>query len=169
MNPTTLKRITRITAKIVIRVVAGIFLVIATLLLAIAFGDRSMPELHPWHEEVPAGEFRARDLEPGFTLDDYLAIEDQLFAGLDDFMLDPGDLRGNSEVGRYIRGGPGDPAPFERNWNRTFEFTVDEQKDDSTKRRADSEERQVVPEHLHHRIRATYRPAIFWWLEFPGK
>jgi alpha-beta hydrolase superfamily lysophospholipase len=126
MKPATLKRMTRISAKFAIRVAAGIFLVIATLLLAIAFGDRSKPELHPWHEEFPAGEFRARDLKPGFTLDDYLAIEDQLFAELDTFMLHPDDLRGNSDVGRYVRGGPGDPATFERNWNRTFELVPQE-------------------------------------------
>ncbi len=126
MKPERIKRITHTTAIIAIRVAAGIFLVVATLLLAIAFGDRSMPDLQPWHEDVPAGEFRARDLEPGFTLDDYLAIEEELFSNLDDFMLNPGDLGGRSAAIRYVRGGPGDPDTFERNWNRTFKLVPQE-------------------------------------------
>ncbi|MEE8460164.1 MAG: alpha/beta fold hydrolase, partial [Phycisphaerales bacterium] len=122
MKPATLKRITRITAKVAVRVAGGIFLIVATLLLAIAFGDRSMPDLHAWHEEIPDGEFRARDLEPGFTLDDYLAIEEELFSNLDAFMLSPDNLSGRSEAIRYVRGGFGDPETFDRNWNRTFEL-----------------------------------------------
>ncbi len=122
MKPRTLKRIMRTTAIVAGRVAAGIFLVVATLLLAVAFGDRSMPDPQLWHEQVPAGEFRADDLKPGFTLDDYLAMEDRLFAELESFMLNPDDLDGRSEVIRYVRGGPCDPDTFERNWNRTFEL-----------------------------------------------
>ncbi len=122
MKPATLKRITRITAKVAVRVATGIFLIVATLLLAIAFGDRSMPDLHAWHEEIPDGEFRARDLEPGFTLDDYLAIEEEVFSNLDAFMLSPDNIGGHSEAIRYVRGGFGDPETFDRNWNRTFEL-----------------------------------------------
>ena len=120
------KRLIRTAWLVALRVAAGIFLVVATFLLVVAFGDRSQPDLQPWHEQIPDGEFRARDLQSGFTLDDYLAIEDRLFSELDTFMLNPDDLGGRSEVIRYVRGGPGDPDTFERNWNRTFEMVPEE-------------------------------------------
>ena len=126
MRPQTFKRITRATVIVATRVAAGIFLVVTTLLLAIAFEDRSMPDIQPWHEHVPAGEFRARDLRPDFGLNDYLAVEDRLFAALDTFMLNPDDHGSTAKVIRYVTGGPSDPDTFDRNWNRTYEMTPDE-------------------------------------------
>jgi len=123
MRPRTLRHITRTAAIVAARVATGIFLVVATLLLVAAFGDRSMPDTRSWHQQAPAGEFRARDLEPGFGLSDYLAVEDRLFAALDAFMLNADELSGTPRVIRYVTGGRGDPATFDRNWNRTFEMT----------------------------------------------
>jgi len=126
MRPQTLKRITRTAALVGARVAVATFLVVATLLLVVAIGDRSMPDPRLWHEQAPAGEFRAGDLDADFDLDDYLAFEDRVFAALDDFMLAPDELSGTPTVIRYVTGGPGDPDTFERNWNRTFEMTPDE-------------------------------------------
>lgn len=117
-RPRLLRRI----VKLVIQLVVACFLIVATILLVEAFRARGMPELQTWHTIVPAGEFRAADAVPGFEFDDYLALEDQLFKELSAYMLSPSDLQGHSLVIRYVKGGPGDPATFDPNWNRSTEL-----------------------------------------------
>ena len=128
MKPATLRRLTRTLAVVAARVVAGCVLVVVTVLLVVAFGDRSMPELQPWHRAAPAGEFRAGDAHAHgeFDLADYLLMERRLFDGLGDFAVSPDDPAGYSRAIRYVAGGLCDPDTFDRNWNRTFELVPQE-------------------------------------------
>jgi len=81
-----------------------------------------MPQLHEWQIREPEGEFTEALVKPGFEFSQYLALEDQLFKDLDTYMVDPNDLGGLSSVIRYVRGGIGDPATSEPNWNRSIEL-----------------------------------------------
>jgi alpha-beta hydrolase superfamily lysophospholipase len=96
--------------------------VFATLLLVQVFAERRMLDLELWHEVPPAGEFRAADAGPAFGWEAYLEIEDRLFRGLGTYSIPPDSLGGRSPILRFVRGGRGDPATFERNWNRTTEL-----------------------------------------------
>ncbi len=101
-------------------VVIAIF---ATLILVRAFDARKMPALQPWHTEIPGQEFTRSDLTDDFGFEQYLQLEDRLFAELAGYMLDPDDLQGHSPLSRYVVGGSQNPAIHERNWNRSFEIT----------------------------------------------
>lgn len=96
-----------------------IFLIVATLLALEAMRVKGMPALEPWHETEPPSEFTADVVDEDFDFNDYLAREDAVFKELNDYLVDPANRRGMSEIIRYVRGGIGDPSTFETNWNRT--------------------------------------------------
>jgi len=86
---------------------------------------RSGPCLEPWHTEELKVEFDALRGGEILTFGDYLAMEDELFAQLDE--------RVYSQVGtgpaygliRYSSGSRSDPSRWERNWNRSFEMPAE--------------------------------------------
>lgn len=98
--------------------------VLLALLAAQAFRDRRLPALEAWQRAAPLGEFTARDADAAFGLDEYLALENKLFAQLDTWMVNPDPTL--SVLLRYVRNGPNNPATFERNWNRTTELVPDQ-------------------------------------------
>ena len=51
-----------------------------TVVVGRAFESRRLPDLELWHRSLPAREVRAADVTPGFTLADYLAREEEVFA-----------------------------------------------------------------------------------------
>lgn len=82
-----------------------------------------MPPTRFWHDVAPQGEFRARDA--GMSFEDYLALEEKLFASLDEYMIDVSVLDGQSPHMRYVRGSVSDPASKPVNWNRSFVLEPD--------------------------------------------
>jgi alpha-beta hydrolase superfamily lysophospholipase len=81
---------------------------------------KSLPELRGWHLEMPESEFRARDADKNYSLDDYLVQEQRVFDELDNFI----DVRWESQVNgafsRYSRDSVCNPEKVvDRNWNRT--------------------------------------------------
>ncbi|MBX3355186.1 MAG: alpha/beta fold hydrolase [Phycisphaeraceae bacterium] len=96
-----------------------VVLVIGTLLAAEAMRVRSMAPLARWHQEAPRSEFTARLARKGMSFDDYLRLEDEVFAELDGYYLDSAEAQRTSPVIRFVKGGLGDPATFSPNWNRT--------------------------------------------------
>lgn len=105
-------------------------LLVLTVLLAWAYQSRGLPALHSWHTVVLENEFTARDATPQTTLQDYLAIEDRLFAELDRKIYLRANTEGDADAewiySRYRASGPQDPRWTHRNWNRTFELVPDE-------------------------------------------
>ena len=104
-----------------LRLVMGVLVVLATILLVAAFRARRFPDLEAWHANGPEGEFRAHDYHQNFSLDDYLKLEDRLFEALKSYAIDPDQLAGRSKYNRFVHGGSLNPAAFTPNWNRTFE------------------------------------------------
>lgn len=83
----------------------------------------SRPELKVWHEVELDAEFTANS--PTGSLEDYLAMEDQLFAQLDERVysrIEPDDRR---LINRYHRDSLSNPDRWSSNWNRTFELPTD--------------------------------------------
>ncbi|WP_309398491.1 alpha/beta hydrolase [Cerasicoccus maritimus] len=88
------------------------------LLLAVVLFLNNRPDLQVWHTADLDEEFRARDdLE---TFEEYLALEDRLFAQLQEEVCDQVDAAKYGQVNRYGAGSIANPSRWERDWNRTF-------------------------------------------------
>jgi len=95
-------------------------LAFATLIVGGAYDARwRLPDLSPWHK-VKLDDLTASDLNDRFTLADYLAHEERLFAQVRAFesSLDP---RYRTPVNRYHAGSLSHPLSAGRDWNRSFE------------------------------------------------
>lgn len=80
----------------------------------------SRPDLNTWHLADLDEEFRAdAGLE---TLADYLALEERLFAQLDELVYGETGQESENPINRYDRGSLSDPGRWSPNWNRSFEF-----------------------------------------------
>lgn len=95
-----------------------VFLIVGVMLL------NEKPELKVWHTTLLDEEYRANsDVR---TMEEYLALEDRLFAQLDSEVyqkIEPADAR---EINRYNPGSLADPGRAKINWNRSFEWTRDQ-------------------------------------------
>lgn len=80
------------------------------------------PSLHIWHTTLLDDEFTAR----GKIMDwsGYLAIEDALFAQLDQKIIQRIPLTERTEFNRFSAGSKSDPARWPTNWNRSFEWPL---------------------------------------------
>jgi len=81
----------------------------------------ALPDLKGWHREAPASEFRAADDRPGYTFDDYLKQEAEVFSQLDALVAGPWKTQAVGEFDRYRAGSVSNPAnTLAHNWNRSF-------------------------------------------------
>ena len=84
------------------------------------------PDLDVWHLAALDEEFTTASEVDDFA--DYLALEERLFAQLNELVYDkiPDDER--RSINRYNRGSLSDPARWSPNWNRSFELPADDPK-----------------------------------------
>jgi len=82
------------------------------------------PDLDIWHEADLDAEFTTASEVQDFS--GYLAQEEKLFAQLDKEVLDQIAPEDRRRINRYHRGSLSDPARWQRNWNRTYELTINE-------------------------------------------
>jgi len=94
---------------------AGFLLAVA---VALTVYVERLPELHVWHTAVLDAEY-TRD-SPISTFEEYQALEDRLFAQLDERVYRRTRPAGADSVNRYRRGSLADPARWPINWNRSF-------------------------------------------------
>jgi alpha-beta hydrolase superfamily lysophospholipase len=100
-------------------------IVALTIVVGAAVSARSrIPDLKPWHHLVPSAEVRASDVGPTFTLDDYLAREQQVFEEVRTRIEDQLAPEERLSVNRYDRNGQASPSRLGRDWNRTFEMAA---------------------------------------------
>jgi alpha-beta hydrolase superfamily lysophospholipase len=78
-----------------------------------------------WHTTVLTEEFSAADADEIQTFDDYVRLEDRLFAQLDEKIYARTASGPEYSLVRYSPGSAADPRRWERNWNRSFEFRSD--------------------------------------------
>ena len=84
---------------------------------------RSGPQPAPWHE-VPLADFTAGQAATVRTLDDYLGLEQRLFAELQQRIYDAGAPADRIFINRYHAGSRSDPNVWPVNWNRTFRLAA---------------------------------------------
>ncbi len=108
---------------------ALMYFLIGAMLMVVIFGVRYLdnrPDLKVWHTAKLDAEYtRKSGLE---SFQDYLALEERLFAQLDSEVyarIEPEDRRA---INRYHRGSFADPNQWDTNWNRSFEFKADNPK-----------------------------------------
>jgi alpha-beta hydrolase superfamily lysophospholipase len=87
-------------------------------------GCGTQPPLEKWHTVRLQEEYRATDTAKVRTFEDYLRLEDRLFAELDAKVYDQVETGPASALLRYTRGSASDPQVRSPNWNRTFELPV---------------------------------------------
>jgi alpha-beta hydrolase superfamily lysophospholipase len=115
-----LKRIAIRAGKII--ACAGCGAVLALLVLGInSLNDK--PDLDLWHTVKLKEEFTASSPEDSF--DEYLKLEERLFAELEREVYDRTGAAEGVSINRYERGSRSDPARWSRNWNRSYELAPD--------------------------------------------
>ena len=99
---------------------------VSVLAAAVAVGCSSQP-LEPWHTARLAEEFEADLLGDEVQgLNDYIALEERLFAELRDKVYSEVGTGPEYVLVRYSAGSAADPASFEHDYNRTFELVAED-------------------------------------------
>lgn len=109
--------------KVVLAIVFAILGAIATVLTVGVVVLNSKPDLSVWHLVHLDEEFTENS--PISTLEEYLALEDRLFAQLDSEVYAKIDDAERTEFNRYNQGSRSDPGRWPQNWNRTYELASD--------------------------------------------
>ena len=102
----------------------GLRIILAGLFVLTLSGCSSVP-LNPWHTEKLTEEFTADRSDEVQSFDDYRALEDRLFAQLDQEVYAQTETGSAHALVRYSRGSAADPHERQPNWNRSFELTAD--------------------------------------------
>jgi alpha-beta hydrolase superfamily lysophospholipase len=105
---------------------AIIIAVIATIWLARAFESRNMPELRLWHQVSLDNEFSVDDYPDGLSLEAYLELEERLMQELETKVVAQVPPANRKLFSRYTDASPINPQNLPRNWNRSFQLSVDE-------------------------------------------
>jgi len=105
--------------KALIYVIAGGFVVLVIIFVLFL---ENRPELKVWHSVELGAEFTAKS--PLQSFEDYLVLEKQLFAQLDESVFARVPTEDRNLINRYHRGSLSDPDLWSPNWNRTFEFST---------------------------------------------
>jgi len=89
-------------------------------------GCSSTPPLRPWHTEALTEEFTADLVKDRVrSFDDYLALEQRLFAQLDEEVYAVTPTGPDHALERYSANSAADPRRRRPNWNRSFELRAD--------------------------------------------
>lgn len=87
----------------------------------------ALPELRGWHLDEPASEFTQDDEQDGYTLDDYLAQEAQVFDELDQLIAQDWSPTIDGRYSRFLIDSPSNPdLVSNRNWNRSLLLTPEQ-------------------------------------------
>ena len=99
----------------------GSFIVILIVYISIL---ESRPDLSVWHHADLDEEFTVESDVSSFS--QYLALENRLFAQLDELVYAEVPQENSNTINRYSRGSLSDPGRWPVNWNRSFELRNDE-------------------------------------------
>ncbi len=97
----------------------------AAFLIVLCLAGCSDQPLHPWHTEVLGAEFTAAGIAEAPSFEDYLRLEERLFAELAERVVAPTPTGPAQTLVRYSRGSAADPEKQETNWNRSFELPAE--------------------------------------------
>ena len=100
----------------------------AVLIAAATLGGCSEgPTFHPWHIAELTEEFTVEAAQSEVTsFNDYLALEDRLFAQLREEVYAESTSGPDQALNRYSSGSIADPARWSPDWNRSFELATEQ-------------------------------------------
>ena len=81
--------------------------------------------LEPWHSHTLAEEYSSANRAEVSSFEDYLRLEDRLFAELQEDVYAQVGTGPDLALARYSAGSLADPSDNEPNWNRSFEFATE--------------------------------------------
>ncbi len=113
----TIRRVSRVRS----RMVAAFLAMAIPMVLAACDG----PAFEPWHTEDLTEEFTAEKADDIRTFDDYLRLEDRLFAELEEKVYAEVEIGPAHALQRFSAGSAADPQVRDPNWNRSFELTAE--------------------------------------------
>ena len=85
-----------------------------------------MPELRLWHQVSLDNEFSVDDYPDGLSLEAYLELEERLTQELQTKVVAQVPPANRKFLSRYTETSPINPQNLPRNWNRSFQLSVDE-------------------------------------------
>jgi hypothetical protein len=102
----------------------------AFVVIVVAYGYylQNRPDLSPWHTVNLNEEFSVERAHEVTDLATYLRLEDRLFEELNRKIYRRDMPTGANAFNRFVAGSAADPDGYARNWNRTFEFPVENPK-----------------------------------------
>ena len=106
-------------------VAAIVVAVVATIWLVRAFESRNLPELRLWHQASLVNEFSVDDYPDGLSLDAYFELEGRLMQELETIVVAQIPVANRRLFSRYTDTSPINPENLPRNWNRSFQLSVD--------------------------------------------
>ena len=109
-------------SKPMLRLAPGVALLAFTLLF---LQGCSGPELEPWHTEELDAEFTVDKADEIQSFEDYLRLEDELYAQLEEQVYAHTATGPEYALVRYSSGSAADPRQREPDWNRSFELSVE--------------------------------------------
>ena len=109
--------------RVVKAIVYGLVGGFTVLLIGAVLYLNGRPDLKVWHQADLDAEFT--EDSPVHSFEEYLALEERLFAQLDERVYAQIQPVDKHAINRYSSGSWSDPARWPTNWNRSFELTVD--------------------------------------------
>ncbi|MCG9698354.1 alpha/beta fold hydrolase [Shewanella sp. Isolate11] len=98
----------------------GVLGITITAIASIIWLLNSRQDLSLWHTTKLTAEFNQEMQLKGFS--DYLALEDKLFAEVEDKVYQKTQALTHQPLNRYVRGSLSDPKKWSKDWNRSFEW-----------------------------------------------
>ena len=98
---------------------------IAGLIVLLYLQGCSGPPLKSWHTEKLGVEFTVEKVNEVTSFDDYLRLEDEVFAQLEEKVYAHTATGPEYALVRYSTGSAADPRQRQPNWNRSFELDAD--------------------------------------------
>jgi hypothetical protein len=119
-----MKRIAIATLKHAARILAyGVSGAFIVLLVGFVLFVNAKPDLSVWHTAKLDEEFtESSDVD---SFEEYLELERRLFAQLEERVFERIEPKERREINRFNRGSESDPDRWPRDWNRSFELSVD--------------------------------------------
>lgn len=79
---------------------------------------KSLPDLDAWHTQILESEYKQdMDIE---SFEDYLDLEQRVFTELEEKIVKPLPMSGQTRLNRFYKGSLSSPDTFDINWNRSF-------------------------------------------------
>jgi len=109
--------------KKIIKLIILISILIPVILLFLfAFTSRSLNNLQIWHTVKLTRDFKEKDYNENFSLEDYIKIENKIFEDLHNKIYTKTDNTLKNQFNRYNPQSVSCPLNYEQNWNKSFEL-----------------------------------------------